>query len=106
MAGVEVADADELPLRLMFTTQGEEADPQVVAAVHMLPGLVSEQMYFLFFTLLRVGGQEAGHRPANEQKRTTPNGNAMLHLHKAPLLFGVGLVPVDDVNQTPLVLLS
>jgi len=34
----------------MFTTQGEEADPQVVAAVHMLPGLVSEQMYLLFLS--------------------------------------------------------
>jgi len=46
MPGVEVAEV--LPRRLTSTTQGEEADPQVVAAVHMLPGFVSEQMYLLF----------------------------------------------------------
>jgi 2-phosphoglycerate kinase len=87
MSGVDVADV--LPFRLMFTTQCEEAEPHVVAAVHMLPGLVSEQMYLLFFTFLRVGSQEAGHRRTHEQKRTTPNGNAMLHLHSSPhIAFG------------------
>ena len=43
-----VDDADALPFRLMSTTQGEEAEPHIVAAVHILPGLVSEQMYLLF----------------------------------------------------------
>jgi hypothetical protein len=46
MSGVDVADVP--PLRLMSTTQGEETNPHVVAKVHMLPGLVSEQMYLLF----------------------------------------------------------
>ena len=30
----------------------------------------------------------------------------MLLLHKAPLFFGAGLVPVDDANQIPVVLIE
>ncbi len=43
-----VDDADAPPLRLISTTQADEADPHIVAAVHILPGFVSEQMYLLF----------------------------------------------------------
>src|SRR5271169_3395810 len=42
-----VADAKLLPLRFTSTTQGLELDPHVVLALHMLPGLDSEQAYFL-----------------------------------------------------------
>jgi hypothetical protein len=42
-----VADAELLPLRFTFTVQGLELDPHVVLALHMLPGFVSEQTYFL-----------------------------------------------------------
>ncbi len=42
-----VADAELLPLRFTFTTQGLELDPHVVLALHILPGFDSEQTYFL-----------------------------------------------------------
>ena len=34
-------------VRLMSTVQGAEADPHVVAALHIVSGLVSKQTYFL-----------------------------------------------------------
>jgi hypothetical protein len=44
-----VADAELLPLRFTFTTQGLELEPHVVLALHMLPGFDSEQRYLLLF---------------------------------------------------------
>ena len=41
-----------LPLRLMSITQGEEAEPQVLASAQMLAGLVAEQTSFLIFFLV------------------------------------------------------
>jgi len=43
-----VADAELLPLRFTSTLQALVLDPQVVAALHMLPGFDSEQTYFLW----------------------------------------------------------
>jgi len=41
-----------LPLRLMSITQGEEAEPQVLASAQMLAGLDAEQTSFLIFFLV------------------------------------------------------
>ena len=42
-----VADAELLPLRFTSALHALVVDPQVVAALHMLPGFDSEQTYFL-----------------------------------------------------------
>ena len=42
-----VADAELLPLRFTSALQVLVPDPQVVAALHVVPGLDSEQTYFL-----------------------------------------------------------
>src|SRR5215813_7681364 len=40
---------EELPDLVMSTVQGAVADPQVLAALHMLSGWASSQTYLLFF---------------------------------------------------------
>src|SRR5664279_312629 len=40
---------DELPDLVMSTVHGAEAEPQVLAAVHMLAGCASSHTYLLFF---------------------------------------------------------
>jgi hypothetical protein len=47
-----VADAELPPLRFTSTVQALVVEPQVVLALHMLPGLDSEQTYLLLFFLL------------------------------------------------------
>jgi hypothetical protein len=44
-----VADAELPPLRFTSTLQALVVDPQVVLALHMLPGFDSEQTYLLLF---------------------------------------------------------
>jgi hypothetical protein len=46
-----VADAELPPLRFTSTVHALVVEPQVVLALHMLPGLVSEQTYLLLFLL-------------------------------------------------------
>jgi len=47
-----VADAELPPLRFTSTEQALVVDPQVVLALHMLPGFDSEQTYLLLLFLL------------------------------------------------------
>jgi hypothetical protein len=47
-----VADAELPPLRFTSTVQALVVEPQVVLALHMLPGFDSEQTYLLLFFLL------------------------------------------------------
>src|SRR5271170_6859203 len=47
-----VADAELPPLRFTSTLQALVVDPQVVLALHRLPGFDSEQTYLLSFFLL------------------------------------------------------
>jgi len=47
-----VADAELPPLRFTPTEQALVGEPQVVLALHMLPGFDSEQTYLLLFFLL------------------------------------------------------
>jgi hypothetical protein len=47
-----VADAELPPLRFTSTLQALVVDPQVVLALHMLPGFDSEQTYLLALFLL------------------------------------------------------
>jgi hypothetical protein len=111
MSGVE--DADVLPLRLMSTTQGEEADPHVVAAVHMLPGLVSEQMYLLFLPCCAL----AAKKPAVNilKNRSEPRhvatrcGNFIVHLStqvRAGLVNAGRAFPIENIDQLPGVLIE
>jgi hypothetical protein len=46
-----VAEAELLAPRFTFTEQAVLGDPQVVLALHMLPGFDSEQTYLLLFLL-------------------------------------------------------
>jgi hypothetical protein len=46
-----VADAELPPLRFTSTLQALVVEPQVVLALHMLPGFDSEQTYLLLFLL-------------------------------------------------------
>jgi hypothetical protein len=46
-----VADAELPPLRFTFTVHALVVEPQVVPALHMLPGFDSEQTYLLLFLL-------------------------------------------------------
>jgi hypothetical protein len=46
-----VADAELPPLRFTSTWQALVVDPQLVRALHMLPGFDSEQTYFLLLLL-------------------------------------------------------
>jgi hypothetical protein len=47
--GIPGLTLDELPALVMSMVQGALADPQVLAAVHMLAGSASSQAYLLFF---------------------------------------------------------
>src|SRR5271169_5172213 len=47
--GISGFTLDELPALVMSTLQGADAEPQVLAALHMLAGCASSHTYLLFF---------------------------------------------------------
>src|SRR5579871_1913397 len=57
---------EELTDRVMSTVQGEDAEPHVFAALHMLSGCGSSQAYLLFFCALAAAELKTMQNNKNE----------------------------------------
>ncbi len=77
-----VADAELLPLRFTPTLHALVVDPQVVAALHMLPGFDSEQTYLLLLLSLFIS--RADRYPATA---VTANTSKLHHIATLRFVF-------------------
>jgi hypothetical protein len=68
-----VADAELPPLRFTSTLQALVLDPQVVLALHRLPGFDSEQTYFLLLSPFKPLADMCGHHQRREHHETAAN---------------------------------
>ena len=57
---------EELTDRVMSTVQGDDAEPHVLAALHMLSGCDSSQAYLLFVCALAQAELRTAHKSKND----------------------------------------
>lgn len=90
---------EELTDRVMSTVHGEDTEPHVLAALHMLSGCASSQAYLLIFCALARAEPRTTH--SNKNKATTP----VRLEHVSKIGFGKGTapaVPSDSANNAAL----